>query len=51
MVRLDRDIGFPKHFPTGLLRLMVLSSRTMTRSRPFTFNRDLIWRPEGRAQG
>jgi hypothetical protein len=30
MVRLDRDIGFPKLVLTGLFGLMVRSSRTMT---------------------
>jgi hypothetical protein len=30
MVRLDRTIGFRKLFLTGLIRLMVPSSRTMT---------------------
>jgi hypothetical protein len=30
MVRLDRTIGFSKLVPTGVVRLMIRSSRTMT---------------------
>jgi hypothetical protein len=47
MVRLDRAIGFLRLILTGLFRLMVRSSRTMTKEERPTRGRPVDFAPVG----